>query len=96
MTARMRTALLAVVASLGLVAVAYGAGNVVGGGSSDAADGAPAKAVRSAPPMSFGAADHAGPRRHNRCPHMNDGGGSGGSTGSSDYSTAAPSDAQAY
>ena len=84
MTARMRTALLAVVASLGLVSLAYGMGGVVGGGSSSAAGGSPSGA--GAGPSHFRLVDATDGQStpHKRpCRHRHDGGGGGSSDDSS-------------
>jgi hypothetical protein len=50
MTARTRIALLAVIGSIGLVSLAYGAGGMVGGGSPDASGG-PSDGAGAAGPM---------------------------------------------
>ena len=99
MTARTRIALLAVLASLGLVAVAYGAGTMVGGGSSAAAPGAQGSQQSSPPAAMFDTANQPGTRPHRHpCPH--DRGNGGSSSGSSDNGTgtdtAPTGDAQAY
>ena len=89
MTARMRTALLAVVASLGLVSLAYGMGGMVGGGSSPAAGGSPGGA--GAGPSHFRLVDaENGQRTPHKwpCRHRHDGGESAGP--SDDGTTAAP------
>ena len=95
MTARTRTALLAVLASLGLVAVAYGAGSMVGGGSTAASGGTSnGGAAQSRPARMFDAADQQQPAQRPRhpCPHHQDGGAGGTSNGD----TSAPTDATAY
>src|SRR5690348_11333528 len=101
MTARTRTALLAVVASLGLVSVAYGVGGLAGGGAAGAAGAGPANVAPVGPTDGFrqdAAARHGVMRPHHHCPHMNGGGSgsSGSSSGTSGTDTAMPTDAQAY
>jgi hypothetical protein len=94
-------ALLAVVASLGLVSLAYGVGGLVGGGAAGAAASAPSSVSPAGPSRGFQrdvAAQHGATRPHHHCPHM-DGGGSGSSgssSGTSGTDSPMPSGAQAY
>jgi hypothetical protein len=70
MTARVRTALLAVFASVGLVSVAWGAGGAVGGGASSNDSAAPAKSA--APASTWYVQDEQGQRPRHKC-HRHDG-----------------------
>ena len=89
MTARMRTALLAVVASLGLVSLAYGMGGMVGGGSSPASGGPSGGAGPAHPEFRLVDAQSGQSIPHKRpCRHRHDGGDSAGP--SDDGTTAAP------
>ena len=87
MAARMRIALLAVIGSMGLVSLAYGAGGMVGGDSSTAGgspNGADAGPLPAVPLVDAGARPHRGPCRHGYGSH-------GSHAPGSDSSTAAPS-----
>ena len=93
MAARMRIALLAVIGSMALVSLAYGAGGVVSGGS-DSSGGSP-EGTGAGPLPAVPLVDAGGQARHGPCRHSHGGGGSQGSHGShgagpSNGSTAAP------